>query len=275
SGETQGLLTFSNLTRSTGNAFADFLTQYNSTVAIQNFIQSFTQDSAQRRYYQRYQIAEPYFQDDWKITRKLTLNLGLRVSLFGTYSEANHTAWNWEASRFNGSRFAVDPRTGVLLDKTAGSVPVTFDPATFNLDPSVVTDLGLYQCGVKGTPSGCLKDHLFNPAPRIGFAWDPRGDGKTAIRGGYGIFFEHGTGNETNTGSLEARAPLVLSITQPFPLNYPCIGNVGYGAAFDPSNTACTTNSQFTVPPAGSLFPLDVTSIPNKAIWPYVQQWSF
>src|SRR5262249_18290439 len=56
---------------------------------------------------------------------------------------------------------------------------------------------------------------------------------------------------------------------------YPCIGNVGYGAAFDPSNTACTTNSQFTVPPAGSLFPLDVTSIPNKAIWPYVQQWSF
>ena len=73
------------------------------------FIQSFTQDSAQRRYYQRYQIAEPYFQDDWKVTHRLTVNMGLRVSLFGTYSEKNHNAWNWEASRFNATRFAVDP----------------------------------------------------------------------------------------------------------------------------------------------------------------------
>ena len=200
------------------------------------FIQSFTQDSAQRRYYQRYQIAEPYFQDDWKVTRRLTLNLGLRVSLFGTYSEKNHNAWNWEASRFNASRFAVDPVYGELLDKTAGSTPVPFNPTTFQIDPGVISDLGLVQCGVGGTPAGCMNGHLFNPAPRVGFAWDPRGDGKTSIRGGYGIFFEHGTGNEANTGSLEASAPVVLSMTQPLPVNYPCIGNVGYGSAFDPSN---------------------------------------
>ncbi len=240
SGDVQGLLTFSNLAHSTGNAFADFLTQAVFNGVTTGFIQSFTQDSAQRRYYQTYQIAEPYFQDDWKVTPRLTLNLGVRVSLFGTYREKYHNAWNWEATNFNAARFAVDPFSGVLLDKNAGSTPIPFNPSTFQLDPGVVSDLGLVQCGVGGTPAGCMKGHLFNPAPRVGFAWDPWGDGKTSIRGGYGMFFEHGTGNEANTGSLEASSPLVLSMTQPLPLTYPCIGNVGDGIAFDPSNSACT-----------------------------------
>jgi hypothetical protein len=275
SGDLQGLLTFSNLVHSTGNAFADFLTQSVVNGVTTGYVQSFTQDSAQGRYHQTYQIAEPYFQDDWKITSRLTLNLGLRVSLFGTYREKYHNAWNWEAAKFNPTRFAVDPFSGVLLDKNPSLAPVAFDQSTFHLDPGVVSDLGLVQCGVNGTPSGCMKGHLFNPAPRVGFAWDPMGDGKTSIRGGYGIFFEHGTGNEANTGSLEASAPLVLSMTQPLPLNYPCIGNVGYGPTVDPSNSACTLDLAHPAPPAGSLYPLDVTGIPTKAVWPYAQQWSF
>src|SRR5205823_12394886 len=52
---------------------------------------------------------------------------------------------------------------------------------------------------------GCLKGHLFNPAPRIGFAFDPKGDGKTAIRGGYGVFFEHTNGNEIGRASCRER----------------------------------------------------------------------
>jgi Carboxypeptidase regulatory-like domain len=275
SGDVQGLLTFSNLAHSTGNAFADFLTQAVFNGVTTGYIQSFTQDSARRRYYQTYQIAEPYFQDDWKVTARLTLNLGLRVSLFGTYREKYHDAWNWEATNFNATRFAVDPFSGVLLDKNANSTPIPFNPITFQVDPGVVSDLGLVQCGVSGIPSGCMKGHLFNPAPRAGFAWDPIGNGRTSIRGGYGIFFEHGTGNEANTGSLEASSPLVLSMTQPLPLSYPCIGNIGEGPTFDPSNSACTLNPSHPAPPAGSVFPLDVTGIPTKAIWPYAQQWSF
>jgi hypothetical protein len=119
-----------------------------------------------------------------------------------------------------------------------------------------VSDLpnGIVQCGVTpGVPVGCMKGHVFNPAPRIGFAWDPRGNGKTAIRGGYGMFFEHGNGNEANSESLENSPPLAYAAQQNNIVGY---ANIGGG----------TSSPQF---------PLSVTAIPTKAQFPYVQQWHF
>jgi hypothetical protein len=271
-GDQQGILTFSNVSsfNSKGNAFADFLLgePTGTPGVLEGGIKTFQQDSTQRNYFNRYQIIEPYFQDDWRVTSQLTINLGLRVSLYGLWHEKYNNVYNWVPSVYSRSLAAqttVDPFTGVLLNGPASSCdpppgsdasPCSPIPINLgNLDPRITN--GLERCGVNGVPDGCMTNKVFNPAPRIGFAWDPKGDGKTSLRAGYGMFFHHGIGNEANTGSLEGSAPQVLDMTQNHPTSYECIGGVGLDCG------------------ASGAFPLNVTAIPTKAIWPYVQQWSF
>ena len=256
-GDPQGLLTFDDIgaKAGTGNAFANFLfTQPNPSgppSGDSGYISSFQQDSGQARYRQRYQIVEPYIQDDFKVRPHLTLNLGLRLSLFGTYHEANDQAYNWEASAFSATQaqtVQVGPN-GNLINNPS-QIPITInqsDPQS-GLDPRVLN--GIVHCGSAGRPSSCMSGHIVNPAPRVGFAWDPTGAGKIALRGGYGLFFEHGTGDEANTGSLEGAAPIVLSMIDSDPTGWSTIGG-------------------------GDAFPLNVTAIPTKAVWSYIQQWSF
>lgn len=226
---TNGLIYFANPSNgnadSTGNAYADLLLGNTS---------SFDQEQNALKMHEQYNIFEPYFQDDWHLTKRLTLNLGVRLSFFGTYSEKNHLAWNFDPAAYVAGGSSVDPATGLVVGNP------------YN---------GWVDCGVTpGVPAGCMSNHWWNPAPRIGFAFDPFGDGKWAIRGGYGMFYEHTNGNESNTESLE-QYNINTQTTSVGPVS-------GYGTLNPGLLGAGTT-------------PLTFVSLPNKATWPYVQQWHF
>jgi hypothetical protein len=233
-----GLLSFSNTSAVTsGNAFADLL--------LGN-ISSYTQEGAALKMHEKFNIYETFLQDDWHATKRLTLNLGLRLSFFGTYREENNLAWNFDPAFYVAGASSVDPATGLVIGNP------------YN---------GWVDCGITpGVPTGCLKNHWWNPAPRIGFAFDPKGDGKWAIRGGYGIFFEHTNGNESNTESLEYESKSTPITSTPFPINASTCGAVsGYNCL----------NSSLLGTAGASTTPLQFVSLPNKATWPYMQQWHF
>jgi hypothetical protein len=96
-------------------------------------------------------------QDSWKVRRNLTVNLGLRY-------------------QFNGVPYDVNGNMSNLFT----------DPASF---PVVFSLVG------PGTGNQLFNDDYSNIEPRIGFSWDPWSDGKTAIRGAFGIFHDRVFGN--------------------------------------------------------------------------------
>jgi hypothetical protein len=187
-----------------------------------------------------------YAQDDWRVTTKLTLNLGLRYELFMPVTERHNELGNFDLS---------DP-----------SNPTIFVPKGVNaqLTPTIASEV---QVSATGSPSLVNVDKN-NFAPRIGLAYQLTQ--KTVVRSGYGIFYGGQENGPYSNPSPGFNPPFFVS--QSF--TTPC-----GAASANPAVEDCSTTGLSHL--SGG-FPLNSLVDPNTPIFfsmdknletPYMQQW--
>ncbi|MBV9342596.1 MAG: TonB-dependent receptor [Acidobacteria bacterium] len=218
-----------------------------------------------------------YFgQDSWKISKRLTIEGGLRWDYLPNYSSkwCNFAMFSPLAySTFPGTQQVVDPTTGLLVggnyynglampcngvpSKAQGHIGIFGQPFTATNASSINQQLVATGI-VRGYPPTVVPNRYRAFQPRFGFAWDPFGTGKTSIRGSAGIFYNHETvsdqiqmgrnlpfqtGASINNGDIDCPG---------IPQGPSTFGCAGGGTTFTPGPVVATpTNPQGPIPVTG------------------------
>jgi hypothetical protein len=167
--------------------FADEASMVTATISKISYIAPWCCHKLRRTFYM------PYFQDEWKITPALTLNLGLRYEYYGVANEADNATTVFDLNQFH----------GVCLGSQSRNVPLGVTPIN---TPPCPTNPALYN------PS------YVNFDPRVSVAWAPNAlHGKTVFRAGFGLYHGAAQNDDLNAG-LESDT-FRVSVNQTIPLS--------------------------------------------------------
>ena len=178
----------------TGDPIADYLLGDSA---------SFFQQSTQQRPYTSYHIISPYVQDRWKATRRLTLTGGLRFEFMPLPGAQRGILSSFNPALYN-----------------PADAPIVNPDGTITVTPNYNPLNGIVINGENGVPLNFSTAHQSYWAPSVGFAYDVFGDGKTALRGGYGITYAFVPSNTDCSYGCAGNIPQVASISlspAPFP----------------------------------------------------------
>ncbi len=142
-------------------------------------------------HYNRVNAFNSYVQDDFKVSPKLTVNVGVRWEYDGFPNDKSGrfaNVWASQLEKINTGSWFLDPAN------TAGTLTGFVLPSNYDKSPGLTAPSGASGVLVNGNQTLVPGSPWHNFAPRLGLAWQPLGD-KFVVRAGYGLFYDRIYGN--------------------------------------------------------------------------------